>query len=76
MNQAKRWYPTVEPLGDGSLVIFGGDHNGGYVSTFAQNEPSYEFFPKQSTGAIPLSFLNDTVPVNLFPLSWLMPDGE
>ncbi|EIW67797.1 hypothetical protein TREMEDRAFT_39940 [Tremella mesenterica DSM 1558] len=73
---AHRWYPTVEPMGDGSLCVMGGDHNGGYVSTFAQNEASYEFFPKQPSGAIPMDFLNRTVPINLFPLSWLMPNGQ
>lgn len=26
---SKRWYPTVEALGDGSVVILGGDINGG-----------------------------------------------
>ncbi|WOO82856.1 Aldehyde oxidase GLOX [Vanrija pseudolonga] len=73
---AKRWYPTIEGLADGSVIVLGGDHNGGYVSTFAQNEPSYEYWPKQSSGAIPMNFLNATVPVNLFPLTWLLPSGK
>lgn len=25
----KRWYPTVEGLGDGSVIVIGGDENGG-----------------------------------------------
>lgn len=74
--QAKRWYPTIEALGDGSLVVLGGDHNGGYVSTFAQNEPSFEYWPKQPSGAINMPFLNVTVPVNLFPLTWLTKSGK
>ena len=28
-TQGKRWYPTIEALGDGSLIILGGDKNGG-----------------------------------------------
>lgn len=28
---SKRWYPTVEVLGDGSLIVLGGDVNGGWV---------------------------------------------
>ena len=28
-SQGKRWYPTIEPLGDGSLIVLGGDQNGG-----------------------------------------------
>ncbi|WVQ82615.1 hypothetical protein IAT38_004746 [Cryptococcus sp. DSM 104549] len=73
---SKRWYPTVELLGDGSLIIIGGDGNGGYVSTFAQNNPTYEYWPKQASGAIHMDFLNYTVPVNLFPLTWLLPNGQ
>lgn len=28
-RQGKRWYPTVEGLADGSVVVLGGDKNGG-----------------------------------------------
>lgn len=72
----KRWYPTIEGLADGSVIVLGGDTNGGYVSTFVQNNPTYEYWPKQPSGAIGMSFLNETVPVNLFPLTWLMPSGK
>jgi hypothetical protein len=61
-------------LGDGSLIILGGDINGGYVSTYVQNNPTYEFFPKRGA-QIRMDFLNATVPMNLFPLTWLMPSG-
>lgn len=47
-----------------------------YVSTFAQNNPTYEFYPKTDNQSHYMDFLNYTVPVNLFPLSWLMPGGE
>lgn len=73
---SKRWYPTVEILGDGSLIVLGGDGNGGYVSTFAQNNPTYEFYPKTDNQSHYMDFLNYTVPVNLFPLTWLMPGGK
>ncbi|WRT63285.1 uncharacterized protein IL334_000189 [Kwoniella shivajii] len=72
----KRWYPSVEILGDGSLIVLGGDNNGGYVSTFTQNNPTYEYWPKQSSGGIHMDFLNYTVPVNLFPLTYLLPGGK
>ncbi|KAK8844701.1 hypothetical protein IAR55_006550 [Kwoniella newhampshirensis] len=72
----KRWYPSVELLGDGSLIVLGGDNNGGYVSTFVQNNPTYEYWPKKPSGAIHMDFLNYTVPVNLFPLTWLLPGGK
>ncbi|OCF60082.1 glyoxal oxidase [Kwoniella mangroviensis CBS 10435] len=72
----KRWYPSVELLGDGSLIVLGGDNNGGYVSTFVQNNPTYEYWPKKSSGGIHMDFLNYTVPVNLFPLTYLLPGGK
>lgn len=72
----KRWYPTIEGLAEGNVMVIGGDENGGYVSTFAQNTPSWEYWPKQESGAINMDFLNDTVPVNLFPLVWLLPSGK
>jgi hypothetical protein len=28
-NQGKRWYPTIEALADGALMVIGGDENGG-----------------------------------------------
>ncbi|WWC67241.1 uncharacterized protein I206_101148 [Kwoniella pini CBS 10737] len=72
----KRWYPSVEILGDGSLIVLGGDTNGGYVSTTVQNNPTYEYWPKQSSGGIHMDFLAATVPVNLFPLTYLLPGGK
>lgn len=72
----KRWYPMVESLPDGSLIVIGGDKNGGYVNTAAQDNPTYEFFPPKKEGAINLQFLSDTLPVNLYPLTWLMPSGK
>ncbi|ORY35349.1 glyoxal oxidase N-terminus-domain-containing protein [Naematelia encephala] len=72
-----RWYPTIEVLEDGSMFVCGGDKNGGYVNTAAQDNPTYEFFPPKGDGqAIPLQFLSDTLPVNLYPLTWLMPSGK
>lgn len=73
----RRWYPIVEALEDGSLIIIGGDKNGGYVNTAAQDNPTYEFFPPKGDGeAIYLQFLADTLPVNLYALTWLMPSGK
>ena len=72
-----RWYPTIETLEDGSVIVIGGDGNGGYVSTQKQNNPTLEYFPPKGDGkAIYLDFLNRTVPTNLFPLTWLLPSGR
>jgi len=73
----RRWYPMVEALEDGSLIIIGGDKNGGYVNTVAQDNPTYEFFPPKGDGsAINLQFLSDTLPINLYALTWLLPSGQ
>ena len=72
----KRWYPTVETLPDGTLIVIGGDKNGGYVNTAVQDNPTYEFFPEKGDGAVNLQFLTDTLPVNLYPLTWVMPSGK
>ena len=44
------------------------------MSTKVQNNPTYEFYPKKG-GAVNMKFLDETVPLNLFPLTWLMPSG-
>lgn len=71
----KRWYPAVETLPDGSLIVIGGDQNGGYVNTAGQDNPTYEFFPSKGD-AVNLQFLSDTLPINLYALTWLMPSGK
>lgn len=73
----RRWYPTAETLPDGSIIVIGGDKNGGYVNTQAQDNPTYEFFPPRGDGqAIYMSFLSETLPINLYALTWLMPSGK
>jgi hypothetical protein len=58
----------------GKLVLT----RGRYVSTFVQNNPTYEYWPRTAAKSTKygMSFLNETVPVNLFPLTWLLPSGE
>lgn len=71
----RRWYPTLETLEDGSMFIYGGCQYGGYVNDASQNNPTYEFFP--SRGApITSPILQNTLPVNLYPLTWLLPSGK
>ncbi|KAJ6489515.1 glyoxal oxidase [Mycena vitilis] len=71
----RRWYPTVETLEDGTAIIIGGCNDGGYVNAANQDNPTYEFFP--STGApINSPFLSATLPINLYPLTFLLPSGK
>ncbi|KAF9046801.1 copper radical oxidase [Hymenopellis radicata] len=71
----QRWYPTVEGLEDGSLIILGGCTNGGYVNDAGQDNPTYEFFPSKGDPQTS-HILQTTLPTNLFPLTWLLPSGK
>ncbi|KAF8159168.1 copper radical oxidase [Crassisporium funariophilum] len=71
----QRWYPSVETLEDGSIIILGGCKNGGYVNDAGQNNPTYEFFPPTGP-SITSPFLENTLPANLYPLTWLLPSGK
>lgn len=73
----ERWYPTVEPLADGSNIILGGMRDGGFVPSQGSNNPTYEFYPpKGDGGSRHLPILQRTVPLSLFPISYLMSSGE
>ncbi|SGY98140.1 BQ5605_C035g11445 [Microbotryum silenes-dioicae] len=72
-----RWYPSVEILGNGTAAIFGGELWGGFVDAKKekQNASSYEFWP--SRGSLKFSsFLANSGPANLYPLTYLLPDGR
>jgi hypothetical protein len=68
-----RWYPTLEILEDGSSIIIGGSVDGGYVNP--ADNPTYEYFPSRGADRN-MSFLERTYPLNLFPLTWLLPDSR
>jgi len=70
-----RWYPTLETLEDGSMIIIGGCTFGGYVNDPTQTNPTYEFFPSRG-GPIESPLLDRTLPTNLYPLTWLLPSGN
>nr|GAT58538.1 predicted protein [Mycena chlorophos] len=71
----KRWYATLETLADGTAIIIGGCSNGGYVNDAGQDNPTYEFFPSKSD-PIYSPFLSEQLPINLYPLTWLLPSGK
>ncbi|KAJ7355850.1 glyoxal oxidase N-terminus-domain-containing protein [Mycena albidolilacea] len=71
-----RWYPSSLRIFDGSLMIVGGIHE---LTLFYNTDPvnSFEFFPSKD-GAVPRPspFLERTVPSNLFPRVFALPDGK
>ncbi|KAK7473123.1 hypothetical protein VKT23_001224 [Stygiomarasmius scandens] len=70
-----RWYPTVETLEDGSVIILGGCTNGGFVNDVAQSIPTYETFPSKGD-PVHSPILDRSLPANLYPLTWLLPSGK
>lgn len=73
--QSERWYPSVETLQDGSLAILGGMRDGWYVNTAEQDNPTVEYWPSKGP-QIGLNILAESLPCNLYPLTWLLPSGN
>ncbi|KAI0358529.1 DUF1929-domain-containing protein [Trametes cingulata] len=73
----RRWYPTLETLDDGSIIIIGGAQWGGFVNDANQNNPTWEIFPpKDNDGPVQSDILQNSLPANLYPLTWLLPSGK
>ncbi|KAF9444369.1 copper radical oxidase [Macrolepiota fuliginosa MF-IS2] len=71
-----RWYPSSARIFDGSLMIVGGTH---ILTPFYNMDPvnNIEFFPKKDGGVPrPLDLLERSLPVNLFPRVFALPDGK
>ncbi|VDC06011.1 unnamed protein product [Peniophora sp. CBMAI 1063] len=71
-----RWYPSSVRIFDGSLMIIGGTH---VAAQFYNIDPenSFEFFPKKDGGKTrPSAFLERSLPANLFPRGFALPDGR
>ncbi|KAI8098803.1 glyoxal oxidase N-terminus-domain-containing protein [Halteromyces radiatus] len=72
-----RWYPTVEQLPTGDIFIIGGSTVGTKVNRDEINVPSYEFWPPRQQGQVHFPFLEKaTMPFNLYPFVFLLPDGH
>ncbi|KAJ7211267.1 glyoxal oxidase N-terminus-domain-containing protein [Mycena pura] len=71
-----RWYTSTARIFDGSLMVIGGMHED---TPFYNTDPvnSFEFFPKKDGGVPrPSAFLERSLPVNLFPRGFALPDGK
>ncbi|KAF5352137.1 hypothetical protein D9758_009230 [Tetrapyrgos nigripes] len=73
-----RWYPSSLRIFDGSLMIVGGIHNSTpFFNDEERSASSFEFFPKKDGGVPrPSEFLNRSLPANLFPRAFALPDGK
>jgi hypothetical protein len=76
-----RWYSTSVRIQDGSVMIIGGSKRGGWINNATTNNPTIEYFPPKDIHgtngtALHLPFLVDTLNSNLFPISFLLPDGR
>nr|CAG8520818.1 1423_t:CDS:2 [Entrophospora candida] len=75
--QTKRWYPSVVTLADGRVLIIGGSTGGTGLNTAKLNNPTYEIWSTNDTvgpAQIPLAFLADTLPFNLYPIVHIVPN--
>ncbi|KAJ2955045.1 hypothetical protein NQZ79_g8887 [Umbelopsis isabellina] len=71
-----RWYPSVEQLPEGNLLIMGGSTTGAQYNRDEINMANIEYFPPRPEGAIAFPFLNETMPYNLYPFIHTLPDGN
>ncbi|KAI0737810.1 glyoxal oxidase precursor [Daedaleopsis nitida] len=71
----RRWYPSTIRIFDGSLMIVGGMHED---AAFYNIDPalSFEFFPPKEDAPRPSEFLKRSLPTNLFPRVFALPDGK
>ncbi|PPQ85498.1 hypothetical protein CVT25_006578 [Psilocybe cyanescens] len=71
-----RWYPSSLRIFDGSLMVVGGIHE---RTPFYNVDPvnNFEFFPPKDGGVPrPSAFLERSLPANLFPRVFGLPDGR
>ncbi|KAF8908640.1 copper radical oxidase [Gymnopilus junonius] len=71
-----RWYPSSLRIFDGSLMVVGGIHE---RTPFYNTDPvnNFEFFPPKDGGVPrPSAFLQRSLPANLFPRVFGLPDGR
>ncbi|KAK7451030.1 hypothetical protein VKT23_012705 [Stygiomarasmius scandens] len=74
----QRWYPASLRIFDGSLMIVGGINNGTpFFNDFEDAAKTFEFFPPKDGGVPrPSDFLVRSLPANLFPRVFALPDGK
>jgi hypothetical protein len=73
-----RWYPSVITLPDGRLLVLGGSNIGVQFNSDWCNTATYEFLPRTSDvkTSTPLQFMWDSLPANLYPITFVLPSGR
>ncbi|KAJ7659257.1 copper radical oxidase [Mycena polygramma] len=71
--QRQRWYPTAAVLGNGSVLVIGGE-----TGSNASPQPNLEILPPPAGGdtVIDLDWLARTDPYNLYPFVFVLPSGR
>ncbi|KIM23159.1 glyoxal oxidase, partial [Serendipita vermifera MAFF 305830] len=73
----QRWYPSVETLEDGRMLVMGGSKDGAFVNNLGINNPTYEIWPPAAGESVVDSpLLAGTLPANQYPITHLLPSGE
>ncbi|KAI8846252.1 glyoxal oxidase N-terminus-domain-containing protein [Chytridium lagenaria] len=79
---SKRWYPSVATLPDGRLLVIGGTIVAVAFTSPPNNTGTMEIIPpireyaNPEDALIPLQFLWDTLPANLYPTTAVLPSGR
>ncbi|KAK7681667.1 hypothetical protein QCA50_015401 [Cerrena zonata] len=73
-----RYYPSTSRIPDGSLMIVGGSHiNVPFYNIPEDAASTVEFFPPKFGGVPrPSEFLKRSLPSNMFPRQFVLPDGK
>lgn len=74
-----RWYPSVQIMGDGTVLVASGSLNGLDPSVAANNNPTYEILNAQGVSDnvnIPMALLEKAQPYYMYPFIHLLRDGS
>ena len=73
-----RWYPSVQTMPDGTLLVASGSLNGKDFATTSNNNPTYEILSPDGITegeSIPMSILDENEPYYMYPFLHLLKDG-